>query len=386
MHRNLRGALCIAAITAPASAQSRLAKPTIDTLNHHIVRVMNSGPTAWTDTNGWKLTLERTLQPAEGSDGELAKPSTALVASGGQVVVNDWQTPRVGLYDRNGRFVRPLGRSGAGPGEYRRPQIALYLDTLVIYDDVLSRETIMTLDGKVVRSAPVPVKANACCEALAIDGHGRIGFSVFRGTGQWRWLSFDLNGQHVDSMIRPRAAEPLEWKYAISGGLATDRIPLGVTNQFLLLRNGSLLYGRTDRFEFIETRNGADTIRIFGRRGVNPEPVPQRVRDSVFHLATDQSADLRRIASLKDIPTEFPMWETIHQDGANNIWVAAAGRGPGQTRLDVFSPDGRFLGSVAAPFSRTTQFTIIGDHLTVVDGDENDLPRIRIFRIDRRGH
>lgn len=386
MRRFSYAALCVVGTAAPASAQSRLAKPTIDTINHHIVRVMNTGPTAWTDTNGWKLTLERTLQPPEGSAGELAKPTTALMTSGGQIVVADWQTPRLGLYDRSGQFVRPLGRPGAGPGEYRRPLIALYLDTLVIYDAVLNRQTMMTLDGKVVRSFPVPVRANACCDALAIDAHGRIGLSAFRGMGQWRWLSFDLNGQHVDSMARPQAAEPLEWKYAIPGGLATDRIPLGVSNQYLLLRNGSLLFGRTDRFEFMETRDGTDTIRIFGRLRVSPEPVPQRVRDSVFHFATDQNADLRRVASLKDIPTAFPMWETIHQDGANNIWVAAAGREPDQARLDVFSSDGRFLGSVLAPFSRTTQFTIVGDHLTVVDGDENDLPRVRIYRIDHRGH
>jgi hypothetical protein len=386
MHRQLLAALCVVGLAATAGAQSRLAKPMIDTVDHHIVRVMNTGPTAWTDTNGWKLVLQRMVQPPEGSVGELAKPATALVTSGGQIVVADWQTPRVGLYDRTGRFVRLLGRSGGGPGEYRRPLIALYLDTLVIYDAVLNRETIMNLDGKVVRSFPVPITTNACCDPVALDGRGRIGLSAFRGMGQWRWLSFDLNGQHGDSMIRPRGAEPLEWKYPVTGGSASASIPLGVTNQYLLLRSGSLLYGRTDRFEFIETRDGADTIRIFGRRGVSPEPVPQRVRDSVFHVATNNSADLRRVASLKDIPTEFPMWETIHQDGANNIWVAAAGRGPDQTRLDVFSPDGRFLGSVPAPFSRTTQFTIIGDHLTVVDGDENDLPRVRIFRIDRHGH
>ena len=111
-------ALFVVAIAARANAQSRLTKPTIDTINHHIVRVMNSGPTAWTDTNGWKLTLERTVQPPEGSAGELAKPTTALVTSGGQIVVADWQTPRVGLYDRSGRFVRLLGRPGAGPGEF----------------------------------------------------------------------------------------------------------------------------------------------------------------------------------------------------------------------------------------------------------------------------
>ena len=167
---------------------------------------------------------------------------------------------------------------------------------------------------------------------------------------------------------------------------AQASIPLGVTNQYLLLRNGSLLYGSTDRFEFIETRHGTDTVRIFGRRGVVPEPVPPRVRDSVFRSATDRNEDVRRVASLKDIPTTFPTWETIHQDGSNNIWVAATGHGPDQTRLDIFNPDGRFLGSVDAPFSRTTRFTVVGDHLTAVDTDDNDLPRIRIFRVDRRGH
>ena len=100
-------------------AQSRLAKPTIDTVNHHIVRVMNSGPTAWTDTNGWKLVYERTVQPAEGTTGVLENPGGILLLNDGRLLEWDFRTPAINLYDARGSFVRRLGRAGAGPGEFR---------------------------------------------------------------------------------------------------------------------------------------------------------------------------------------------------------------------------------------------------------------------------
>ncbi len=51
-------------------------------------------------------------------------------------------------------------------------------------------------------------------------------------------------------------------------------------------------------------------------------------------------------------------------------------------RFEVFTHDGRLLGSVTAPFTWSSpNITFLGDRIGVIDADDNDLPRIRIYRV-----
>ncbi|HEV8122824.1 MAG TPA: hypothetical protein VGP80_01145, partial [Gemmatimonadales bacterium] len=47
--------LIVVASACSGRQRSHLAAATIDTLPGGIVRVMSPGPTAWADTNGWRL-------------------------------------------------------------------------------------------------------------------------------------------------------------------------------------------------------------------------------------------------------------------------------------------------------------------------------------------
>src|SRR5690606_36019662 len=55
-------ALSLSACGGSDSGQA-LAEPVIDTLGNGVIQVTNSGPTAWADTNGWKIVLEREIRP-----------------------------------------------------------------------------------------------------------------------------------------------------------------------------------------------------------------------------------------------------------------------------------------------------------------------------------
>lgn len=374
--------LLTAGLNHAGHAQSRLARPTIDTLNHHIVRVMNNGPTAWTDTNGWKLVYERTVQPAEGTAGAFSSPSQMILLNDGQLVVVDAgyrAPPSIHLYDAQGRFKRILGRDGEGPGEYRSAEAAMIADTLVIQDQKLARVTLMTLAGKPIRSFP-----SVCCasgHAVAVGG-GRIRTT----TGGGKWTYFDMKGARMDSMAPPQAVKPKRWEYDVPGGHASTSIPLGAYNVHAELADGSVVFGGTDRAEFMVTRTGRDTVRIFGRIGLVGNPVAASMRDSLFRSATERNRDLQRTASSADIPARFPPWTWLYADGAGNIWIERHIDNTTLWGYDVFDPIGSFLGSVAAPFTSAEATSWSRDHVAVLDTDANDLPRIRIFRIDRRGH
>lgn len=378
MTRLLLAGLLALAATASAHAQQTPRPPafTRPEILARPMRVMSVAP-SWPDTNGWKLVPELTIQPRDGDPGELAKPSTVLRTGAGQFVISDWQTPWIGLFDRTGKFVRQLGRAGEGPGEYRQPFVALHRDTLVIQDPRLGRVTLMNLDGKVLRNFPIP--ANTCCQPLEIDARGRIRIPSSRGSSLW--YLYDLaTGWVKDSLFLPVAAAPKVWTIA---GVRYP-VPLSPVNVHHLRRDGSLIYGSTGTAEFHLTRNGRDTVMSFGRYGLVGAPVSDRLRDSLFHLVTDRSGAVRAAASAGDIPRSYPLWVDLREDGDGNTWVLLDSYVPGARRFDVYDRAGRWLGAVPIPWQGGTM-TFLGDRVAVTGSDANDLPLVRIYRIDRRG-
>ena len=379
----LRTALPMA-LVASANAQ-RLAKPTIDTVNHHIVRTMNSGPAAWTDTNGWKLVYERTVQPKDGSPGALGEPYHALLLADGRLIVHDEKPKAIHLYDASGRFVRNLGREGEGPGEFRDINPALFHDTLVLQDPKLARGTVMTLEGKAVRSFPT-----VCCQfgpPVSVDDRGRLRvLASLKGpdVSRSQWMYFDLSGKRVDSLVAPTAVKPMVWQQKTANGSTTFYVPLAPQNSYAYLHDGSILYGSTGRYELMLSRNGRDTIRIFGRSDIKPIPVSSAVRDSQFHRIVDKNERARAVASIGDIPSTYPLWGSVDEDGDGNFWVwRSTGRGL-PARYDVFNRSGAFLGEVAIPFGKGQVGSWTRDHVAVMDTDADELPRIRIYRIVRK--
>lgn len=368
------------------AAQSRPGRPVIDTLDHHVVRVMNNGPTAWTDTNGWKLVYERTVQPADGSPGMLGSPSRVLLLRDGRLIVTDDKATTINLYRADGTWLRALGRKGEGPGEYHTIEPALLGDTLFIQDYQLARGTLMTLDGKVVRTFPT-----VCCFGYpaSADRHGHLHITGPGANRRGQLLTLSATGVRLDSMPVPRMEVTRQWTThsvdAFGTHTATFPVFLAPQDWDIVLHNGAVLYGATDSLKFVVTAHGTDTARWFEGPAVPPLEIPGHVRDSLWHLYTDHNAALRAVASMSDLPSTYPVWGDITEDGAGSIWVIM-GAGVSH-RFAVYAADGRFLGWVSSPPIRSLDRTAwTSDHMAMIDTDDNDLPRVRIFRIERRGH
>jgi hypothetical protein len=349
----------------------------------HPTRVISTRPTAWADTSGWRLTLERTLQSGDGGAGELANPTSIALVPDGSVFVVDDAPASVKFYDATGRFVRIVGREGSGPGEYRAPMIAVNSTFLAVQDPQQSRATLFRLDGSLVRSF-----ASACCSfgrPISLDAGSRVrvpGFRTVNGVGEDFWVRLDSLGHLLDTLPLPQAMVPLRWKVVVPGGSASYNIPDAPDNVVQPLADGSLVYGRTDRYELIVSRNGRDSVLSFGRSDLRAVAIPRGRRDSAFQAKVARSGPLRGVAKLADMPTVFELWNRIDQDGQRNFWVTREGRLGRPWLFDVFSPSGTLLGSVPRPWaSAITSWA--GDRVAVLDTDADDLPRIRIFRIVR---
>ncbi len=371
---------------APAMlAQAGLAKPVIGKLPSGGASVVNTGPSRWADTNGWKLVYERTVQPAEGERGGLENPWGTALASDGRLLTVDFKNPAIRLYGANGKFLRTLSRFGEGPGEFKVPFIALYHDSLYLYDPRLHRATVMTLNGKLVRTIATTVNDQY---PLVFDARGMMALRAStwtRTSVTGHWIYHTRTGEKVDSIAALGFLDTKSWKFVSDEGPSSWGVPFPPSNVELLLPTGGAVIGRTDDYTLVITRTGSDTVRRFSRANPPRVRIPDSVRDSAVEANIMQNPRLRGIARVEDVPTQYPPWRSLALDAPGNIWVGARTERPGRMRYDVFSPVGAFLGSVAVPFAAGATVNFHGDRVAVIDTDGDDLPRIRIFRIDRRG-
>ena len=401
MRSHVRAALCVVGIAAPANAQSRLAKPTIDTINHRIVRVVNSGPTAWAGLNGWQLVLVATVQPADGQPGELINPNMrglSLVWDDAErLVLVDAKPAAIKRYDATGRFLGQLGREGDGPGEYRNPAIAARGHRLVAQEQRswIVKSWLNDIPGETWRA-----EAFVGGFPVYIDTLGRF----FNYTslpdpttgvlGQEAWLRWPASRWNGGSAAADTIRVPVHvhnpngtpWRLPTQG-IAIK--PFQPRNLSIIDRSGRMVWGDTKMSTWMVTATGRDTLRIYQITDSAPQ-FKLSARDSLIRDMADRNPRIHDefLATAKgsDLPDHLPAWREITEDRSGNLWITRYGSDANVVRFDVLDPTGRWLGSIAAPAHFGRSFAIGRDHVAdLIEGDDGR-PAMRIFRIDRRGH
>jgi hypothetical protein len=377
---------------AGGDAKSALNTPTIDTLPGGIVRVHNNGPTAWADTNGWKLVLEHTFTMPEGSPGQLNNPGGIVADSKGNIYILDQKPATIKAYSADGTFLRTIGREGGGPGEFRQwGMLTIARDTLVQHDPGQSRTSTFTTDGAFLR-----VWRTMCCYSrplraddnglMPIPGSIRIDTTdkkpgLFAGAG---FIRYRLDSTVVDSILFPPERERVMWRYQKKGNSSIWSIPFTPGSASHLDRVGRFIWGDQEEYRFIVSKTGLDTVRIF-ESAIGPvTSIPDSLREEQLASYLKGNDVLRNIAKLSDIPTSYPPWTSFTIDGANNIWVLLPGpKGPGSS-WDVFTPDGVLLGRVPTTFTEPWRTFWSRDHVYSLEEDEaTGSMSIKVYRIDK---
>lgn len=117
--------LGIGSTAAPAKGQIQPfpAEVSVDTVDDGRILVSNATPRGRSVATMWRLVEELRIGAVEGEDPYLLSHVPDLsVDDRGTIYVLDSGTKRVGVFDRDGRFLRHLAGEGEGPGEkqYRR--------------------------------------------------------------------------------------------------------------------------------------------------------------------------------------------------------------------------------------------------------------------------
>jgi hypothetical protein len=339
----------------------------------------------------------------------------------GSIYAFDRQVPVIRHYDAGGRFLRNIGRNGAGPGEYRSASgLATMRDgRLLLWDTWNWRINVYSESGEVLTQWTTPSGmsdgVSTFTRAMLVDTAGlvitrKIIFKfgdVMNSTTAW--LRFRPDGTPVDTIHAPVGPEVMGRLYARSGRAQMyGDVPFAPKRVITMSPLGYLIAGYADRYAFEIHEPGRAVVSV--RRDVKPEPVSRTERADARRRSEERMRrqDPNWSWNGPDIPAVKPYYSDIHVGLDSRIWISiipevsprvgssssGAGMGnpgrrppppsysepPRPALYDVFEPDGTYLGQVQVP-AKVSSVVRRGDHVWAVAFDAEDVPRIKRYRI-----
>ncbi|MGH7500289.1 MAG: 6-bladed beta-propeller [Longimicrobiales bacterium] len=377
----------------------------IDTVGDTIVVTTLGG----TETREAHLVEEFRIGSVEGADHQVFGDITALAANeAGEVFVYDAQAVALRRYGADGRYIGTIGGPGAGPGEYQNVAGLAVLEDgrIVVHDFGNARYNVYTADGEILTTWLLrPAVADR--RPLYPDGSGGVFLHDRRlvggeSTREEILVAVGETGELGDTILIPHA------EYRPPGlEVRTERFSVGTfvpftpTREWSVTANGELVTMSGTRYALDVHRRDGRVVRI--SREIDAVPVSLEERVAEEERVT---ARFRRVVpgwrwDGPPIPEFKPPIRWIHTGADTTIWVAVAAPGravPDSLRLrnarswvveplilDVFRPDGRFLGRVNAPpeMQLSPHPAFSRDHVWAVVIDENGVHFVSRFRIVR---
>lgn len=371
----------------------------VDTLPGGIIRTMSDAPIGWRDSaSAWQLVLEHEIQPPEGDPGELFDPQDLALNGRGEIFVKDQKPSVIKVFDAAGAYLRAIGREGDGPGEFRTAFLAARGDTLVTQDPQNSRVTTFNAQTGAVLST----WRSTCCYwyPIGLDGEGRVviyamGHDSTRPNAQ-ALVRAHLDGSSLDTAWAAERPVDENRRWVVTEG-KNIRFMMSVPYQPRDIHGvdpaGSLLSGWNGEYLVRTSRNGEDTVSLFGRPWT-PEPVTGAERSAIVERRIkDQEGNgtpedvLRAAFKPEYIPDTKPAFTAIESDPEGNRWIRLESGDTLRVHYDVFDPAGRWLGPVSVPASQwgnPYQRPAWGrDRVAVLGEGEDGRPVVRVFRIEK---
>ena len=366
----------------------------VDTVGGVVV-VRNGAEGLWRRSEEWRVVEEFRVGNVQGNpDEELATSRNNSVTLGpnGQIFVLDRSLDRIVVFSGGGEFVRSFGRSGEGPGELRSPMALAWdgTDRLWVADGLNGRYHVFDSTGSFQKSVPRPVRSvNRIQHPLQWEGAGTLVDETVGGVGgrtMVLYLRVDSVGQIIDTVAmvpKPPLARGFQTVFI----RPSQKSLQFVVNHYIprlrwsLAPDGTIWSASTGRLRLVQTTPSGDTIRV----------VETSHRTPTFDRA-DQKAIADGLAeggiSRQDAGLVRPVVNEIHVTDDGHVLVGIVEKvRDAPSLLDVFSPEGYFLGSVDLGFGlpRRNLPALVGDTIIAVTPGIFDVPFLVRATIKRPG-
>lgn len=311
-----------------------------------------------------------------------------LFSTRGELYVVDEQAAQILVFDSTGTFLRPLGRKGAGPGEYGRPYSVAWLhDTLALLDPGNSRIGLFAPGGAWAGTLPVqPISGGASIRLYRGDSTAfwAYGFKVIDRKPQNIFVRYTGAGPH-DTLPYVRSADPIQ-QITCEG---TDRSIRFYDDPFagmdLLIPTSATerAFARTDAYRIFLLGPRGDTLRML----THDEPL-RPISDSAWGAGlADWNAFHAANPGAKcdgdgfQRPDHQPVLAALIAGPEGRLWVEVrTANGP---RYDLWEGALRVAHVTGLPSSAEVDPAFLGDLVALPLLEGNAGPEIGIFRLTR---
>lgn len=385
-----RPALAILALLTAAAC--RPADPgwagTVDTLPTGQVLVRNPATALWPAGAEWRVREELRIGTVEGDGPDLfGRVGGLAVDAAGRTYVLEMQAQEIRVFDSAGGHVRTIGRRGGGPGELNQ---AVFMQfgpdrNLWVVDPQNNRVSVFDTAGTYLQGHGMPGGFVIFPWPGGFDVQGRYYAPVPRPTtGEFRMAlaRFDAAMRPLDTVdvpTDPVRRERFELRRGNSGWSAT--VPFTPGFSWQLSPAGTFWGMFTGEYRLFELSPAGDTLRTITRAF---EPLP--VTDADMEAARARLAWFVREGGQVDwskIPGTKPATVDFVVDAAGYAWVTPVTADDEGPVLDVFDPDGRYLGRVALPGRLFGRPLVLGDRMYAVVQNELEVPFVVRWRIEK---
>ena len=361
------------------------------------VRIVQNHSPAWPDGVGWRVgEVETSIGVAAGApEQQLFRVFDATRLSDGTVVIANSGTAELKFFDRDGNFIRSVGRAGGGPGEFSQASTIRALvrrpgDSLLTWDVYGQKLSLFDPAGEFVRDA-----------RLSISGRMYFWRGVFPDgtllmalvnpdqpsevqTGllprHIRLLSFSQTGDSLGVLGEYDESDWHMTRMERGAGLFMEtpfarEVTLGVAGEGMVLSTG-------ESYEY-RVLDGEFSLVAVVRREFSPVPVREEDRARILDeelAGTPESRRpaVRRIVESLPLPEFFPPYKGMMVDAGLNVWLQEYPVRDGLPNdWTVFDPTGRWLGTVTLP-ERLEVYEIGLDYLLGKEVDDLGIERVRV--------
>ena len=364
------------------------------------ITIVENSVGLWRKGEAWRLT-EAPLVEIGVLDGEpeyqLYQVTGATRLADGRIVVANGGTRELRFYDGDGRFLRSVGRQGAGPGEFRG-YMGLHVggDSLYAFDSDLRRVSVFDQEGRFARSFVLEGPTSGASpfmrgvfsdRSVLVSGSRPFRYGEERGGVARRTVSFwryGPDGVQLDSIGSFPGSE--SYVHVTGGSMSVMSLAFG--KELHQAIHGMALYiGTTDHYEIGRYAADGTLERLIRRPNAVVAVTPEDIRRYRAELLEAMEMEFRQdFASMMDAmpyPETFPAYQRLATDPAGNLWVEEYRRpGDDQPRWTVFDPSGQMLGTVDMP-SGFTSVEIGNDYVLGIWKDEFDVEHVRLYGLTK---
>jgi hypothetical protein len=352
------------------------------------------------------LTREVTIGGAhEPDDYQFSTITFVTPLRSGGILLYEGHSKEVRQFGRDGQFVRRIGRSGTGPGEYRVVTgIAEHQDGRLVIWNGQTNILVYSSDGRFVSSWPVPVtRPLSLGNGGGIDADGRVStvVTIFdvrlrdsSGTAArpttFAAVRSTMDGKVIDSVVRPVVPKPDRLLDLEFGGRSfVMSLPFSPTGHAAYSQHGFWAHGSSDRYSVTISPKAGTPARL--EVDIAVIALAEGEREWWRQKTERQAKSLSSAAavSLQDIPRHKPYFAGIDVDADGRLWIQLHGTGTWSNEAmeweekalyHVLSSAGAFLGSLTLP-ARTAFAAFSNDSLWLIQFDESDVPNLVKYKI-----